>query len=173
MIPRTESLAIVVPHAQLFDACGASWPDICLRVLELDATCYLPGDQYEDGLLENWFKDTDNVVVLLKKFDNIIGYGVTRPVSNIWHHRAHETTTYNLSTIVIDPAYQRKGYVGTLLDAIACELKKRGVVRLEMNANFGNGFASSIGKNYRDQIVSQGSPRTTRFGFQQFFKIQI
>ncbi len=131
--------------------------------------CFPEDERFTESELREFFENSNNCVALLWDCNEMIGFSIARPVSEILPERVDELDTYNITTTEIHPEYQGRGYVGLLMHMLENELKNRGVRYIERNAKVGNGYGEKVAKQYVGRIVQAGEPRKTKFGIQQFF----
>lgn len=100
-------------------------------------------------------EDPDLINVLLKRGDRAIGFSVA-------YRQPNPRRAFVGHTLILPP-YQQQGFVGTLMNGMESEMKRRGIQEMEEYAV--NGYAGSISKHYAGRIMETGpmSPSCTYF----------
>ncbi len=147
-----------------FDPSFQTWETVEKEILELEELCF-PGKSFETEYLKKNFENAENIVLLLKKGEKIVGFTYTIPDESVPDAAYIDTTE-------IQPDEQGKGYVAKLMDILEHEARKRGYKFLTRHAATGNGYADKIAKNYAERIVGTYE-QESEYGHQRYFKIQI
>lgn len=151
-------------EVEIFDPKKHSWSDIKERIISIEHEAF--GDKsFSDEDLSNDFQNVNNVVVLLKDSNNILGFVYAEP--------ANKEETALICDIVIEKKSRQKHLAGILMDSLEEELKKRKYKYIEMDAAVANNFAENISKQYKSRIVEQGEPHDSIWGKQVFFRIKL
>jgi ribosomal protein S18 acetylase RimI-like enzyme len=136
----------------------ARWRSDLLRI---EARCF--GSQGDnDKELEESVK-TALFLAVIHEADRALGYCL---VKRRWPEAAYIAIT------AIDPEFQKKGHLGTLILAVELELRKIGYTHIERNARIQNGYADKIAAHYGERIeisYDHGS----LIGPLRFFRIRL
>lgn len=130
-------------------------------LLRIEARCFGPWGDNDEGLEEGHKKAL--FVAIIREGDTAFGYCL---VSRRWPDTAYVSYT------AIEPEYQNKGHLKTLIDAVETELRVIGYEYLERNARVENGYADKITKFYGSRVVcSYDHP--SNLGMLRFFRIRL
>lgn len=139
----------------------APWARYRSDLLRIEARCFGPSGDNEKELEQN-IKESLFLAVI-KDTDKAIGYCL---VSRRWPETAY------IGITAIDPDYQKKGHIKTLIPAVEDELRKIGYTHIERNARVSNGYADKLTAFYGERIeisYEHGS----RIGTLRFFRIRL
>ncbi len=151
-------------RVEIFNSAKHSWEGIRERIIFIEHEAF--GDKsFSDEDLSNDFQDENNVAVLLKDLDVIVGFAYTES--------ANKEETAIICDIVIEGQSRHKHLVGILMNALEEELRKRKYKYIEMDAAVTNNYAKNISKFYKNRIVEQGEPHDSIWGQQVFFRIKL
>ncbi len=151
-------------EVEIFDPTKRSWEDIKERIIFIEQEAF--GDKsFSDENLSDDFQNANNVVVLLKDSDYIVGFVYAEP--------ANKEETALICDIVIEKKSRQKHLAGILMGGLEEELKKRKYKYIEMDTAVANNFAANISKQYKNRIIEQGEPHDSIWGQQVFFRIKL
>lgn len=112
-------------------------------LLRIEARCFGPmGDS--DEKIEEQVKEALFLAVI-REGDTAFGYAL---MDRRWPESAY------LSIVAVDPAYQGKGHLGTLLGAVEGELRAVGYTHLEVDARIST-LAPHLEKHYGERVEAQ------------------
>jgi GNAT superfamily N-acetyltransferase len=156
-IPSVESV--------LFNPDTTAWDEVKEAVMDLEKICFSDGGLGEDYLKE-YFLNPQNVVVLLKVNDQLVGFTCGG--------RDHEhDESFYVETTEIHPDWQGNKFITSMITTLEYEAKKRGYKYLTRHAAINNGYAEKIERNYTGRILETYPRSSEEFGEQQFFKIKL
>lgn len=161
---RPSGESAPAPKAELFNPSANVWGDVKEGVLELEEQCF-PGQGLPEKELEIIFSDPANIVVVLKKDTDLIGFSCAIPDEDV------EEATYIYATD-IHPDEQGMGHVVSIMNVLEEEARKRGYKFLTRNAAVPNGYADKIQKNYKGRIL-ESHENNSEYGPQRYFKIRL
>jgi len=151
-----------VTKAEIVVETYAQWARYRSDLLRIEARCFGPnGDSDED--LEQLVKESLFLAVIRNGDQRAFGYCL---VEKRWPETAY------LAVVAIDPAYQDKGHLGKLIDAVETELRACAYTHFEINARIANGYADKIAKHYGDR-VEVSYDHGSGIGPLRFFRIRL
>ncbi len=157
---------------ELFDQTSLSWEKIKKEILALEQEAFKE-NSFNMEVLEEDFLDKNNIIVLLKDAEKVIGFTYAKPMEpETDDSPAKPGETAWMWDTIIQKEYRGKGLLGLIMSAIEDELRKRGFKYLERNALVANNFAENISKHYKDRIIKSFS-LDSRWGPQIFFRIKL
>ena len=154
--------------AEIFDSVISSWKDIEKSIVFIEREGF--GEKaFSDEVLAKDFQNKQNIVALLKSSETnaIIGFA--------YAERMNKKETAYVCDTVIQKDFRHKHLIGTLMNCLEEELKKRGYKFVERKAAIANDYAKNISKHYNGRILEQGEPYDTPYldGPQVFFRIKL
>ncbi len=161
--PHTPESAPTV-RAELFDPSTETWKDVRRDILELEELCF-PGKVFPEASLRSDFENPENIAVVLRKEDGVIGFSYGAPDRKV-------ENAIKIHTTEIHPEEQGKGYVVSLVTMLEDEARRRGFKFLTRHAAIENGYADKITANYGDRVV-ETYERGSDYGPQRYFKIAL
>src|SRR5687767_7366798 len=139
----------------------ALWARYRTDILRIEARCFGPNGS-DEGDLESMVK-TALFLAVIREGDKCFGYCL---VNRRWPDTAYINFT------AIEPAYQNKGHLGTLISAVEDELRVIGYPFMERNCRIESGYADQVQKHYGDRIVSTHDHQS-HLGPLRFFRIKL
>jgi ribosomal protein S18 acetylase RimI-like enzyme len=139
----------------------ALWARYRTDILRTEARCFGPNGS-DEGDLELEVKSALFLAVI-RKGDRAFGYCL---VNRRWPDTAYINFT------AIDPEFQDKGHLGTLISAVEDELRLIGYQYMERNCRIQNGYADKVQTHYAGRIVSTHDHQSL-LGPLRFFRIAL
>lgn len=136
----------------------ARWRTALLRI---ESRCFGPNGDNDEELEES--VKTSLFLAVVREGDEAFGYCL---VKRRWPETAYIAIT------AIDPAYQKKGHLKTLISSVEDELRTIGYTHIERNCRIENGYADKVEKHYGDRVdvrYDHGS----RIGPLRFMRIRL
>lgn len=137
------------------------WEQIKESILKIEKGAF-DGKGYTEEQLAKEFSNPDNIVVVIKDGDDVIGYNTSLPQS--------EDTLWVSSTALL-PKYQGQGLVSDIMYSLDIEARNRGYEYYERTAAVENGYAEKLKRNY--EVVEERNPSESPYGLQQYLKMKI
>lgn len=137
------------------------WEDIVDDILNIEKDAFL-SQGWKEKELQKLFSEPENIKVLLRKDDKIIGYVVAEP---------KEHDTLYVSSTAIAHKYQRQGLVAELMYLLDTEAVRRGYQYYERDARVEGGYADKLKKNY--EVIEEGGIKESIYGAQKYLKLAI
>ncbi len=160
-----ESTPSIYP--ELYKPTDYEWQTIWSAVSKLEDECF-PGKSFGEEYFKELFQNPNNIVVILKFGDTIIGFTCGVP------DEADKSTLY-IETTEITPSEQKRGYVIKLMDMLEKEARTRGFEFITRDAEVLNEYADKISKNYAGRIIEtyDHDSEYSMGGKQRFFRIKL
>lgn len=142
-------------------------------ILRLEKECFPPGWQYEDAdkYYSEMLIDKDNINILLKEGQKIVGYLLLKPHSSAFADLTESDTEmqddpdrYYWDTIQVSPDHTGKGGAGKLMDKMVEELKKRGITKLAAHVRTSNRFNEKVKKYFEGSVTMVRKIESWRWG---------
>lgn len=139
----------------------APWARYRADLLRIDARCF--GHRGSDeAAFETDVKEA-LLLAVIKEGDTAFGYCL---VNRKWPKTAYIDFT------AIEPDYQNKGHLGTLIGAVEDELRKCSYEFIERNCRIELGYADQVEKHYADRTVAKYDHESA-LGPLRFFRIAL
>lgn len=157
---------------EVFEHNESEWKKIKSDIISLENEAF--GDKsFTEEEFDNDFLDKNNIIILLKDGDKVIGFTYAKPVEYYYPERINEKgETALIHDTVIKKDYRGKKLVGILVGKLEEELKKNNFKYLERHALVANNYAENISKYYKDRII-KSEPHDSEWGPQIFFRIRL
>ena len=149
--------------AEIFS--GQDWEKTREQIMEIEGRAF-KGGGYGESHLQAEFENPNNIVVVIKDGEKIIGYCSAFP-----DHNDKEGLTLYVSSTALLPEYQGKGLVSDILYRLDREAEKRGYKYLTRDAAMEHGYADKLKKNYK--VVVEGEPKMSPYGLQKYLKVEV
>lgn len=141
---------------------GTKWEDISKMILAIEKDAFRDKG-YSESQLSAEFSDPNNICVLLRDGDKIVGY-----VSALAQEDGE--TLYVSSTALLRD-YQGQGLVSDMMRLLDTQAREQGYRFYERHARVDNGYAAKLKRNYT--ILKEGAIQDTPHGKQQFLRMEI
>jgi len=157
------------PTAELFVPSPENWNGVREDILKLEQLCF--GDTaFSDAELEALFTDKDNLVVVLRMLETVIGFSVGIPDED------SDDSLY-VEMADIHPEHQENKYIAVILSLLESEARTRGYKFMTLDAAVDNNFNEKIRRHYgeRIQTTTDNDPNVhpSEWGLQEYFKIAL
>lgn len=141
-----------------------AWEEIRERIVALDEECF-GENSYGEAELQSLFENPDNIIAVLWKDGELIGFTCGIPDPEV------EGACY-IETTEITASEQGRGYMESLMDTLESEARNRQYTFITRHAAIENGYAVTIEKVYEDRILETYDQESV-YGPQRYFKIAL
>ena len=152
---------------ELYNADENEWDEIWPSIERIEDECF-PDKGLGEEYLKEVFGDKNNIVVLVRRDKQIIGFTCGIPDTTV-------ADAIYIDTTEITSSEQGQKHVVKLMEQLEGESRRRNYKFLTRDAEIANGYADKIEKNYGNRIL-ESHDHESEFSngeMQRFFKITL